>query len=79
MDTLENNLESLSLALEQDPNNPQLLLQRGKAYHRAGRFDHAYNDFVAVLATDPDNAEAREYLKLLKEIFAFHYVDLYNP
>ena len=79
MDTPENSLETLSLALEQDPNNPQLLLQRGKAYHRAGRFDHAYNDFIAVLAADPDNAEAREYLKLLKEIFAFHYVDLYNP
>lgn len=79
MDTPENNIETLNLALEQDPNNPQLLLQRGKAYHRAGRFDRAYNDFVAVLAADPENAEAREYLKLLKEIFAFHYVDLYNP
>ena len=79
MDTLENKLEALTFALEQSPNDPKLLLQRGKAYHRAGRFDQAYNDFVAVLTADPENAEAREYLKLLKEIFDFHYVDLYNP
>lgn len=79
MDTPENNLESLNRALEEQPHDPILHLQRGKEYHRAGRFDLAYNDFVAVLAADPDNAEAREYISLLKEIFAFHYVDLYNP
>lgn len=75
----ENKLAELDRALEAAPNDAQLLLQRGKLHHREGRFDLAYNDFIGVLALDPNNAEAQGYLMLLKEIFAFRYTDLYNP
>ena len=75
MDTLDNKLEALTFALEQSPNDPQLLLQRGKAYHRAGRFDQAYNDFVAVLTADPENAEARDNPKSPQKIYPLHSDD----
>lgn len=57
----------------------QLLLQRGKLYQKAGVNDKALNDFLKVAELDPENEEAREYIKMLRKIFAFRYMDYYNP
>lgn len=46
---------------------------------RGGTFDKALNDFMQVLRLDPENTEAQQYSLLVKEIFAYHYVDQFNP
>ena len=37
------------------------------------------NDFNRALALDTDNAEARQYVEMAREILEFRYKDLYNP
>lgn len=77
--TLLQHIEQLTDAIGSNPDNAQLYLQRGKLYHQGGTFDKALNDFMQVLRLDPDNTEAQQYSLLVKEIFAYHYVDQFNP
>lgn len=56
-----------------------LYLERGKLYNRNGVFDKALNDFLKARELDPANTEAQSAITMLREIFAFHYVDYYNP
>ncbi len=57
----------------------EFYLARGREHHREGRFGEAYNDFLRANELDPENTEAREFLGLLKEIFAFRDPERYNP
>lgn len=56
-----------------------LYLERGRFYNRAGQFSRALNDFLKAQELDPDNAEARTRITMLREMYAFRYLDYYNP
>lgn len=78
-DRLEGEIVVLTQEIEQQPDDYTLYMERGKLYHRSGRFDCAMNDFIKVHEIEPSCVEATEYIVMLKEIFAFRYVDIYNP
>ncbi len=54
-------------------------IRRGKWFNSTGRMGEALTAFLRALELDPANVEAIERIKMLREIFAFHYVDYYNP
>ncbi len=72
-------LAELNTRIAEKNDDAQLLMQRGKLYQKAGVNDKALNDFLKVAELDPENEEAREYIKMLRNIFAFRYMDYYNP
>lgn len=72
-------LAELTAEIENSPDSAPLLMERGKLYQKAGINDKALNDFLKVIELDPSNEEAREYIKMIREIFAFRYMDYYNP
>lgn len=72
-------LAELDSKIEAVPNDAALLMERGKLYQKAGVNDKALNDYVKVQTLDPSNLEAREHIKMLREIFAFRYMNYYNP
>lgn len=61
------------------PSTAEGWLARGRRLGREGRMGDALNAYIRVLELDPANSEAAERVKMLREIFAFHYVDYYNP
>lgn len=71
-------LERLDAAIAAQP-AATLYMQRGKLYSNNGQKDKALNDFLRVLELEPDNAEAQNYITMIREIFAFRYLDYYNP
>jgi len=76
---LEYEVIALDRAIDTDPADAQLYLQRGRLYYSLGQMDSALNDFVRVRELDPENVEASEYVAMISEIFEFHYQDIYNP
>lgn len=71
-------LERLDAAIAVGP-TAALYMERGKLYNSNGRKDKALNDFLKVQELEPDNAEAQNYIEMIREIFAFRYLDYYNP
>lgn len=61
--------------------NPEIagLMTRAAEHYRRNEWGAALNTCNKVLELDPDNAEAREYRKMIEEILAFRYTDIYNP
>ena len=51
----------------------------GREYFRRNEWGKALNAFRRVLATEPDDTESREYVKMIEEILEFRYKDIYNP
>ncbi len=76
---LDTHIAILTTALEKNPKDDSLYLERGKLYHRKGQFDKALNDFTRAAALNPENREADSYIEILREIFNYRYKDLYNP
>jgi len=69
----------LTEAIEQNPKDDSLYLERGKLYHQKGLFYKAQNDFQRAAALNPNNKEAESYIELIQEIFNYRYKDIYNP
>ena len=76
---IQNEIIRLTREIDRSPDDASLHAERGKLHYRGGAFDKAMNDFVRVRAIDPAHVEAGEYIRLISEIFEFHYKDLYNP
>lgn len=72
-------IEVISEALEKNPKDEMLYLERGKLYHQKGEFHKALNDFTKAAAINPQNKEADSYIEIIQEIFSYRYKDLYNP
>lgn len=70
---------SLNAALEQDPQNARLLLERGSCQYRSGSWGDAINDFNRCLEIEPDNQEAKQLKEMVYEILSYRYTDIYNP
>ncbi|MDL2320168.1 nicotinate (nicotinamide) nucleotide adenylyltransferase [Alistipes sp. OttesenSCG-928-B03] len=73
-----NEVARLDSLIATDPSATNYM-ERGKFYNRAGQFNKALNDFMKAQELDPDNAEARTYITMIREIYAFRYLDYYNP
>ena len=55
------------------------LMAAGVEHYRRNEWGAALNKFRGVLEINPDDTEAREYVKMIEEILAFRYTDIYNP
>lgn len=69
----------LTEAIEKNPKDDKLYVERGKLYHQKGLFDKAQNDFQRAAALNPNNQEAESFIELIQEIFNYRYKDIYNP
>ena len=75
---MQKELDRLNKEIEQSP-TALLHVERGKLYSKGGVMDKALNDFLKAEELDPDNTEATEYIRMLREVFEFRYKDYYNP
>lgn len=72
-------IDRLSEAIARTPDDAALHFERGRLYYKQGYLDKALNDFIRVRQLDPAHTEAAHYEAMLKEIFAFRHMDMYNP
>lgn len=72
-------IEELSKQIEENHQDIDLLMERAKAYHKAGYRQQAINDFLEVRRIDPLNSEAKVYIDLIHSIYEFGYKEIYNP
>lgn len=75
----ETRLATLTSRLEAEPENADLLVERGKLHYRNNNWGEALNDFNRALRIDGGHREAREFAGMVQEILAFRYKDIYNP
>lgn len=54
-------------------------LNKGRRLQQQGRMGEALSALLKARELDPTNTEIEERIKMLREIFSFHYVDYYNP
>ena len=71
-------LEELNAALQQSPDNPDLLVQRGRLLWRLNRRGEAISDYEKAAAADPDGP-AKLLLEHTNSIMDFFNPDLLNP
>lgn len=79
MGKIDIEISVLTDAIEKNPKDDMLYVERGKLYHQKGVFDKALNDFTKAAAINPENTEADSYIEIIQEIFSYRYKDLYNP
>ncbi len=69
----------LSVLIEAEPENAALYFERGRLHYGASNFGHALNDFNSGLRLQPENVEAKQYVRMINEILEYRYTDIYNP
>jgi len=72
-------LAALSARIERDPESAELLVERGRIRFRRSEWGEALNDFNRALRLDPTHREAAELVRMVQDILAFRYKDIYNP
>lgn len=77
--TNSTSIEQLNQLIDADPNNIQLLIERGQLYHKMQIWGKALNDFNHVLELDPRNQIACTYKEMATQILSFRHTDLWNP
>lgn len=55
------------------------LKTEGREHYRRNAWGAALNAFRKVLEMSPEDKEAAEYVKMIEDILAFRYTDIYNP
>lgn len=68
----------LSLHLEEDVNNIDKLLERGKLYLKLEKRNLALNDFNRIIKLDSEHVEANSYVLLITSIDDYFYNQIYN-
>lgn len=68
----------LTLHIEQDINDIEKLVERGKMYMKIERRDLALNDFNRVVSLESEHVEANSYILLLTAIDDYFYNQTYN-
>lgn len=71
-------LQMLSERLEQDSEDEEALIERGRLHWSLGNRSEAINDYLAAQKLNPEG-KAKELLKATYEILNFYHKDLYNP
>jgi tetratricopeptide (TPR) repeat protein len=64
-------------ALEEQPENIQLLLQRAKLFRQLQNYGKAFNDLQAIVKLDPSHKEAKNLLNFTREILQCQQLDIY--
>ena len=77
--SIASQIVALNARLDAEPDNIEMLLQRGQLHYRRQEWGDAINDFNKVLKIDPSHHEARQFVEMVEEILAFRYKDIYNP
>ncbi len=77
--TISHKIMSLTAAINQDEQNAELYIERGKCHFRQQAWGSAINDFRRASELNPENREARQYIEMTQEILEFRYKDIYNP
>lgn len=54
-------------------------IAKGREFFRRNEWGEALNAFRRALQSDPNNKEANVYVKMIENILAFRYKDIYNP
>ena len=67
----------LDEALQKDPDNIRLLLNRAKLYRQLQKFGDAFNDLQAIIKQNPDHQEAKSLLNLTRSILQGQQLDIY--
>ncbi len=75
--TPESLLERLNEDIENSPTAPSLL-KRGKLHFHTSKWGEALNDFNRALSIEPQLIEAIQLKKMVEEILAYRYTDIYN-
>lgn len=68
----------LTLHIEQEINDIEKLVERGKMYMKIERRDLALNDFNRVVSLESEHVEANSYILLLTAIDDYFYNQTYN-
>lgn len=71
-------LQTLSKHLQDNAEDEQAFVDRGRLYWALGRRSEAINDYLAAQRINPEG-KARELLKATYEILNFYNKDLFNP
>lgn len=80
MESKENvEINKLTQQIDDKPNDFNLYVCRAKLYYKLGQFDKSLNDFVVADEIEPNNVEVLGYIDMLKEVFDYRYMDIYNP
>ena len=61
LDVEKAKITDFNKAIQIDPNDASVYLDRGLAYHDEGQYDRAIDDYNKAIALDPNNASAYEY------------------
>ena len=77
--TMAYKLTTLTAAIEQNKEDEELYIERGKCYFRQQAWGSAINDFRRALELNPENREAAQFIEMTQEILEFRYTDIYNP
>ena len=77
--TMAYKLTTLTAAIEQNKEDEELYIERGKCYFRRQAWGSAINDFRQALELNPENKEAAQFIEMTQEILEFRYTDIYNP
>lgn len=58
-------------SLENNPQDIDLLLERGRLNYRQQQWEASMNDFQRVLQIAPEHVEAKQYIEMMQEILGF--------
>ncbi len=78
-DAAQRRKDTLDKMIGQGGAGAQAYLERGRLLYRRSQYGEALNDFLQAGQLDPDNPEAREYIRMLRDIFEYRNMDIYNP
>lgn len=71
-------IKELTVKLENDNNNLDILIERTKLYLKLEKRDLALNDLLRIIEIEPDHIEANSYILLVKSINDYFYNQTYN-
>lgn len=78
-DAAQRRVDALDGLIGQGAAGAPAYLERGRLLYRRSQYGEALNDFLRAEELDPDNTEAREYIRMLRDIFEYRNMDIYNP
>lgn len=71
-------IDRLTRLIEANPQDEQLLLERGKQYWQQRDIPHCFADYDAAIRLNP-KSPARQLKEMALQILAFYNRDMYNP
>lgn len=72
-------LEMLHEILQNETENVEALLTRGRIFYQQQQWGNASNDFATILEIDPLNKEATTQLAMTKNILNYFNPEMFNP